>query len=78
MLGMSAQTALPLLPVEGNVSYGSPMGYSRLFLTVLEIVDNSAQTAPSRFTAHVSETGITVPDVLRIDTGGERWVSNPT
>ena len=37
-----------------------------------DVIDDVAQTAPSRFTAHVPGMGITVGIVPEKDTGGER------
>jgi len=42
-----------------------------------EGVDNSAQSALPLHSQFIPEMGFTLPDGSEINTGGERWISNP-
>jgi len=60
--------------VRVNVEDGLPWALGRLFLTLLIVVDPDAKSVLS---VHKPEMRISVKDIPEIDTGGERWISNP-
>jgi len=63
--------------VRVNVVNAHPMGPGRLFITLLISVVQTARLPSSVLSAHKPEMRRTGLSVLKLDTGGERQLSNP-